>query len=98
MEAADYLMWKDGQQAWINATGFIPARSDVKASNGLDQQMVAKVAAGYTLIQRYWEDTPFDIVNVAIDQFAKFMLNPGDPTPILQTIQTQADRTWASMH
>jgi ABC-type glycerol-3-phosphate transport system substrate-binding protein len=98
MKAADYFMSQAGQQVWINATGFIPARNDVKAANGLDQQMVTTVSHGYTLIPRYWEATPFDIVNVAIDQFAKFMLHPGDPTPILQTIQTQADRTWATMH
>ena len=72
-------MSKAGQQAWANATGFIPARNDVKATNFLDQQMVSTVSAGYNLIPRYWEATPFDIVNVAIDQFAKFMLHPGDP-------------------
>jgi ABC-type glycerol-3-phosphate transport system substrate-binding protein len=98
MKAADYFMSQAGQQAWTNATGFTPARSDVKAINALDQQMVSTVSSGYALIPRYWEATPFDIVNVAIDQFAKFMLHPGDPTPILQTIQTQADRTWATMH
>lgn len=98
LKAADYFMSQAGQQAWVNATGFTPARSDVRATNALDQQMVSMVSGGYTLIPRYWEATPFDIVNVAIDQFAKFMLHPSDPTSILQTIQTQADRTWSSMH
>jgi len=98
LKAADYFMSKAGQQAWANATGFIPARNDVKATNSLDQQMVSTVSAGYNLIPRYWEATPFDIVNVAIDQFAKFMLHPGDPAPILSTIQSQADRSWASQH
>jgi ABC-type glycerol-3-phosphate transport system substrate-binding protein len=97
MKVADYFMSQAGQQAWINATGFIPARNDVEAANSLDQQMVSTVSNGYTLIPRYWEATPFDIVNVAVNQFDKFMLHPGDPMPILQTIQTQADRTWASM-
>ncbi|HXT34227.1 MAG TPA: extracellular solute-binding protein [Chloroflexota bacterium] len=98
LKAATYFMSKAGQQAWINATGFIPARNDVKASNSLDQQMSATVNTGYNLIPRYWEATPFDIVNVAVDQFAKFMLHPGDPMPILSTIQSQADRSWASQH
>ena len=98
MKAADYFMSQAGQQDWINATGFIPARNDVKATNSVDQQMVSTVSNGYTLIPRYWEATPFQIVQVAVDQFVKFMLHPGDPMPFLQTIQTQADRTWASMH
>jgi ABC-type glycerol-3-phosphate transport system substrate-binding protein len=98
LKAATYFMSKTGQQAWINATGFIPARNDVKASNVVDQQVAATVNTGYNLIPRYWEATPFDIVNVAIDQFAKFMLHPGDPMPILSTIQSQADRSWASQH
>jgi ABC-type glycerol-3-phosphate transport system substrate-binding protein len=98
MKAADYFMSKAGQQDWINTTGFIPARNDVKAANALDQQMVTTVSNGYTLIPRYWEATPFQIVQVAVDQFVKFMLHPGDPMPILQTIQTQADRTWPTMH
>jgi multiple sugar transport system substrate-binding protein len=98
LKAADYFMSKAGQQAWINATGFTPARNDVKATNSLDQQMVQTVNTGYKLIPRYWEATPFDIVNVAVDQFAKFMLHPGDPMPILSTIQSQADRTWPTQH
>jgi multiple sugar transport system substrate-binding protein len=99
MKAADYFMSQAGQQAWTNATGFIPARSDVKATNTLDQQMVTMVSGGYNLIPRYWEATPFDIVNVGVNEFAKFMLHPGsDPMPILSAIQTQADRTWKTMH
>ncbi|MDB5059985.1 MAG: hypothetical protein JWO59_3457 [Chloroflexi bacterium] len=98
LKAGDYFMSRAGQQAWIKATGFIPARNDVKATNPVDQQMVTTVGKGYSLIPRYWEATPFDIVNVAVDQFAKFMLHPGDPTAVLQTIQTQADRTWPTMH
>jgi ABC-type glycerol-3-phosphate transport system substrate-binding protein len=99
MTAADYFMSKAGQQAWINATGFIPARNDVKATSPVDTAIVSTINSGrYTLLQRYWEATPFDIVNVAVDQFDKFMLHPNNPMSILQTIQTQADRTWASMH
>ena len=47
LKAADYFMSKAGQQAWAKATGFIPARNDVKATNSLDQQMVSTVSAGY---------------------------------------------------
>lgn len=99
MKAADWFMSRAGQQAWVKATGFLPARSDVPAGSPVDQQIVATVNGGhYTLIQRYWEATPFDIVNVAVDQFDKFMLHPNNPMAILQTIQAQADRTWPSLH
>jgi multiple sugar transport system substrate-binding protein len=97
MKAADYYMSKAGQQDWVNLTGFLPARSDVKAASALDRQMLANISSGYKLIPRYWEATPFQIVQIAVNQFVKFMLHPGDPMPFLQAIQTQADRTWASM-
>jgi ABC-type glycerol-3-phosphate transport system substrate-binding protein len=98
MKAASWFMSKAGQQDWIRTTGFNPARNDVAATNTIDSQIAATINSGhYTLLQRYWEATPFDIVNVAVDQFDKFMLHPNDPMAILQTIQTQADRTWASL-
>jgi multiple sugar transport system substrate-binding protein len=49
------------------------------------------------MLNRYWEATPHDIVEVAVDQFGKFMLKSGDPAPILETIQKQADQSWANV-
>ena len=93
-----WFMSKAGQEAWIKATAFTSARSDVSSPSPIDQQLLADMkAGGYQQINRYWEATPHDIVETAIDEFAKFMLHPGDPMPILQNIQKKADSVWATI-
>ena len=93
-----WFMSKAGQEAWIKATAFTSARSDVASPSPIDQQLLADMkAGGYKQINRYWEATPHDIVETAIDEFAKFMLHPGDPMPILQNIQKKADSVWATI-
>jgi len=91
-------MSRAGQEAWIKATAFTSARSDVASPSPIDQQLLADMKTGsYQQINRYWEATPHDIVETAIDEFAKFMLHPGDPMPILQNIQKKADSVWATI-
>lgn len=98
LKAAAWFASKAGQQEWIKATGFSTPRSDVTSGIAVDQDIDKTIkSGGYKLLNRYWEATPHDIVEVAVDQFAKFMLNPGDPMPILQAIQKQADQSWASL-
>jgi ABC-type glycerol-3-phosphate transport system substrate-binding protein len=98
LKAATYFMSQAGQQRWINITGFIPPRSDVKVESPVDRQLVATINQGhYKLLNRFWEATPHDIVEVAVDQFDKFMLHPNDEMSVLKTIQSQADQTWASL-
>jgi multiple sugar transport system substrate-binding protein len=97
IKATDWFASKAGQEKWIATTGFTSARSDVPSVNPVDKEIDQTIKDGdYKLLNRYWEATPHDIVEVAVDQFVKFMLKPGDPAPILQTIQKQADQSWAS--
>jgi multiple sugar transport system substrate-binding protein len=98
MKGLTYFMSKAGQQAWVKSTGFISARKDVQPTSAVDQQLSSTINQGhYTLLQRYWEATPHDIVEVAVDQFDKFLLHPNDEMSVLTTIQKQADHTWTSM-
>jgi multiple sugar transport system substrate-binding protein len=97
MKALDYFMSRKGQATWVKATGFVSPRSDVPSSSPVDRELGATIQkGGYKQLNRYWEATPHDIVEVAVDQFDKFMLKGGDPLPILTTIQKQADKTWAA--
>ena len=97
MKAEAWFMSRAGQEEWVKLTGFTPARNDVKATSPVDVQLGRTVNGGhYHLLNRFWEATPHDIVEVAVDQFDKFMLHPNNPMAILQTIQHQADQTWAS--
>lgn len=93
-----WFMSKEGQQAWNKASGFTPARGDVPSTSTVDQHLAKTITSGgYKQLNRYWEATPHDIVETAVDQFAKFMLSPGDPTSILQGIQTKADSVWSTV-
>jgi multiple sugar transport system substrate-binding protein len=97
-KALGWFMSKAGQEAWIKATGFTSARSDVSSPSPVDQQLLQDMKSGsYQQVNRYWEATPHDIVETAIDEFAKFMLQPGDPMPILTAVQRKADSVWASV-
>ncbi len=98
VKALDYFMSRKGQTAWVKATGFVSPRSDVVSTSPVDRELTATIQRqGYRQLNRYWEATPHDIVEVAVDQFDKFMLKTGDPTPYLKTIQKQADKSWASL-
>jgi len=97
IKATEWFASKEGQEHWIKTTGFTSARSDVASANPVDKEIDKTIKDGsYKLLNRYWEATPHDIVEVAVDQFVKFMLKPGDPAPFLQAIQKQADQSWAS--
>jgi multiple sugar transport system substrate-binding protein len=98
VKALDYFMSRKGQATWVKATGFVSPRNDVPSTSPTDRALAATIQkGGYKQVNRYWEATPHDIVEVAVDQFDKFMLKGGDPTAYLKTIQKQADKTWATL-
>lgn len=98
MKAIDWFASKEGQQKWIEITGFTSPRSDVNSPSPVDHELETTIRNGnYELVNRYWEATPHDIVEVAVDQFDKFMLHPNNPKAILETIQHQADQTWSQI-
>ena len=45
---------------------------------------------------RYYENTPEDIRNVALDELMRFELGNGTIEDVLATIQAKADEYWAS--
>jgi hypothetical protein len=47
-------------------------------------------------VQRYWEATPPDIVEVAVDELARFMTDPATMDQVLETIQAKAEEVWAA--
>jgi multiple sugar transport system substrate-binding protein len=98
MKATEWFASKEGQSNWIEVTGFTSPRSDVPSVNPVDKELDKEIQSGdYNMLNRYWEATPHDIVELAVDQFGKFMLKGGDPVPILETIQKQADQSWAAL-
>ena len=52
--------------------GFTSPRSDVPSANPVDKEIDETIQSGdYKLLNRYWEATPHDIVEVAVDQFVQ---------------------------
>jgi multiple sugar transport system substrate-binding protein len=48
----------------------------------------------YRFMQRYWEATPPEIVENAVEELVRFMLHPEELMDVLQTIQTLAEDEW----
>jgi multiple sugar transport system substrate-binding protein len=92
LNAVKYFMSKSGYEVWVKASGNTSARTDVPSTSPVDIQIVSDMkSGGYIAVDRIYEATPIDIAVAAQTQFAKFMLQPGDPTSMLQAIQTKAD-------
>ncbi len=67
----------------------------MQLDNPVSNNIAAQIAAGkYLALQRYWEATPPDIVETAVDELARFVLNPGDAEDVLETIQKNAESVW----
>ncbi len=85
-----------GQTEWSGLLGDIGANPKVKHDNPVLTNVSKLLNDGkYELLQRYWEATPPAIVENAVDELARFMLNPGEGQSVLEAIQKIADAEWA---
>lgn len=85
---------KDVQQIFVDEAGIIntnQTKSDDPVNGGFVKE--AADTSKYTVMIRYYEATPIDIVNVATDELWKFFYNPTDAMidDTLNTIQKAAD-------
>jgi multiple sugar transport system substrate-binding protein len=56
----------------------------------------AIVAGHYNLIGRFWESTPTPICEAAVDEIAKFVLDPNSAKDVMANLQKIADTYWAA--
>jgi ABC-type glycerol-3-phosphate transport system substrate-binding protein len=78
--ALDFLEWwvqPETQQRWSEALRDTPATPGADAPNAALQSVVDVVEQDYRLVERYWEASPTAIVEAAVDELSRFMLNPG---------------------
>lgn len=99
-EAMHYLEWwltPEAQTTWANARGDVSPnpRAEIHDDRLADLGTEASTDA-YQLIERYFEATPTDVLFTALDGFGEFVTSPGDPMPILETIEAEAEAYWAS--
>ncbi len=94
---ADHWMSSKAQQAWVDAQDFPPINKDVKAKSPLIADLVKEINdGGYTSINRFWEATPPQIAEAAVDELGNFMLHPETAPQVQQNLQALADKYWAT--
>ena len=96
MQVADWWMSVPAQNQWSEMMGFTPGNADAAAPNPVSQGILDWIGANDAqLVLRYWEATPPEIVETAVDELSRFMLNPDQYMEVLEAIQQKADQVWA---
>ena len=94
-EVVEWWVTPAASEAWADKLADIPVNPKAQASNPLLDELASTVNEGnYRLMERYWEATPPQIVENAVDQLVKFMLNPGQYMEVLETIEGIARSEW----
>ena len=97
MKAVDWWMSVPAQNKWSELAGFTSANANADPANAVGagiQKWISDNNATY--VQRYWEATPPDIVEVAVDELGRFITDPTTMDQVLETIQAKADEVWAA--
>jgi len=97
LKDADYWMGAEAQQTWVNAQDFPPINVDVKAKSALITDLATAInGGGYNQINRFWEATPPDIAEAAVDEIGNFMVHPDTAAQTQKNLQALADKYWAN--
>jgi ABC-type glycerol-3-phosphate transport system substrate-binding protein len=98
-EAVDYWMSPEGNGAFAKLLNTYPAnpKADVSHLSPIKVEIADTINnGGYRVLNRYWEATPTPICEVAVDQFAKFAIDPSSLDEVLKELDKVADAHWAS--
>jgi multiple sugar transport system substrate-binding protein len=83
--------------AWANELGDIPVNPKAEAPSSMLNTLVSTIQDdNYRLMQRFWEATLPQIVEPAVDELGRFMLNPSQYMDVLKTIEDIAQREWSN--
>ncbi|MFA5468373.1 MAG: extracellular solute-binding protein [Sphaerochaetaceae bacterium] len=97
LKIADYWMSAEGNEAFAKFVTFYPAnqKSGTEFLPEIKKEIAATVVGeNYQVSNRYWEATPTPICEVAVDQFAKFMINPDSLNEVIAELDRVADNYW----
>ena len=96
LKVADYWMSVDAQKVWTDLQSFTPANKKVKPDNAVTAGIVKEVAdKDYQLVNRIWEATPTEIIEAAVDEFGKFMVNPASANEVETNVEKLAADYWS---
>ena len=95
-QLATWWMQPEAQTTWSGLLGDTPFNPNASVENPVLDGLVSTVGDNnYEVFQRYWEATPPPIVENAVDELARFMLNPDEYMSVLEAIQGIAEEEWA---
>ncbi len=98
LKLADFWMSPEGNAAFAKALKSYPGnpRSNADFLPQIKVDILNKISKeNYRLLNRYWEATPTPICEVAVDEFARFMINPDSLDEVLSNLDKVADDYWA---
>lgn len=99
LQAADYWMSAEGSTFLCSKVGSFPAntKADTSYLPQMKQDMQKTVVDGnFTLVNRYWENTPTELMLKINQKFAEFIVKPDTLEKITADIQALADEYWAA--
>jgi len=96
-KVAEWWVSPEAAAAWAEMLGDIPVNPKAEVPNAMFSRLVSTVQDNnYRLMQRFWEATLPQIAEAAVDELARFMLNPGQYMDVLKTIEGIAQREWSN--
>jgi multiple sugar transport system substrate-binding protein len=96
-QVAEWWVSPKAASTWAKELGDIPVNPKAEAPSPMLDTLVSTVQDNdYRLMQRFWEATLPQIVEPAVDQLGRFMLNPDQYMDVLQTIEDLARREWGN--
>lgn len=95
VEFFNWWLTPEAQTVWANKLGDAPANPQAQSENPILAELISTISEQeYRSIQRYWEASPPPIVESAVDELARFMLDPSEYENVLNTIEEIAQREW----
>lgn len=94
---ADWWMSAKANETWSSVMGFIPANKNASSSFLMapKKHLLQEIKDGkYRLVNRFWEATPSEICENAVDEFARFILNTNTENEVLSNLNNLASKYW----
>ncbi len=96
LEFFNWWVSPEAQSAWAEKLGDAPANPKAQSTNPILAGLISTLGEQqYRFMQRYWEASPPPIVEAAVDELGRFMLNPGEYQSVLETIEGLAQAEWS---
>ena len=98
-KSVEFFNWwvtPEAQSAWANKLGDAPANPKAESENPILAGLISTLGEQqYRFLQRYWEASPPPIVEAAVDELGRFMLNPDEYADVQETIENLAQAEWS---